>query len=55
MTTQEKTFVVAATIGGWLQTAQFTGTYDACIVYAESHGLGQCDIYDGDTFTPDYL
>ena len=51
----EKTFVVAETIGGWLQTSQFTGTLSECQKYAESHGLKDCDIYPADSFMPDYL
>ena len=51
----EKTFVVAETIGGWLQTSQFTGTLSECQKYAESHGLKNCDIYPAGTFMPDYL
>ena len=51
----EKTFVVAETIGGWLQTSQFTGTLSECLEYAESHGLKACDVYEAVGFTPDYL
>ena len=51
----EKQFEVAETIGGWLQNSQFTGTYSECLRYAEAHGLKACDIYQSETFSPDYL
>lgn len=49
-------FVVAETIGGWLQNSCFTGTEQECQEYIRENGSNKSlAAYPAEDFEPDYL
>ena len=57
---KEETYYVAATIGGWLQNAVFSGTLEECQKYMENnpslgYGTDTTSIIHQDDYEVDYL